>query len=92
MSEISHTMAHLLRRNLRRRARHSSGWGWLLWPFKAIFWLVASIIGLVGRFVAILLGLVLFVVGVLVSLTIIGAIVGIPLALFGLLLMLKGIF
>jgi len=32
------------------------------------------------------------IVGVLVSLTIIGAIVGIPLAIVGLLLLLKGIF
>ena len=91
MSEMSHAMAHILRSNMRRRTRHSA-WGWLLWPFKALFWLIASLIGLVGRFVAILLGFILFVVGALVSLTIIGAIVGIPLALFGLLLMLKGIF
>jgi len=35
---------------------------------------------------------VLMIVGVLVSLTIVGAIVGVPLAIVGLLLFIKGIF
>jgi len=35
---------------------------------------------------------VLMIVGVLVSLTIVGAIVGVPLAIVGLLLFLKGMF
>jgi hypothetical protein len=39
-----------------------------------------------------ILGILLMVVGVLVSLTIIGAIVGVPLGIVGLLLFLKGIF
>ena len=45
-----------------------------------------------GRLVAMILGFVLMVVGVLISLTIVGAIVGVPLAIVGLLLFLKGIF
>lgn len=45
-----------------------------------------------GRLVAFAIGLVLLVVGVLISLTIVGAIVGIPLALVGLVLMFKAIF
>ncbi len=65
---------------------------WYLWPFWALWQLVATIIELVGRFVAILLGFVLVVVGGLVSLTIIGAIIGIPLMLFGGLLVLRGLF
>ena len=65
---------------------------WYLWPFAAIWRLLATIVGLTGRFVAMVLGLVLIVVGVIVSLTVIGAIVGIPLALVGLLLFLKGVF
>lgn len=65
---------------------------WLLWPVYALWRLLASIIELTGRFVAILLGVVFMVVGVLLCLTIVGAIVGIPLALFGLMLMLRGIF
>lgn len=40
----------------------------------------------------IVIGLVFMLVGVLVSLTIIGAIVGIPLAIIGFLLVVRGIF
>ncbi len=65
---------------------------WYLWPFTALWGLLATIVGLTGRFVAMVLGLVFIVVGVIVSLTVIGAIVGIPMAIIGLLLFLKGIF
>ncbi|MBL8101693.1 MAG: hypothetical protein JNM02_04115 [Anaerolineales bacterium] len=65
---------------------------WYLWPFAAIWKLLAVIVEMTGRFVAMVLGLVLILVGVLVSLTIIGAIVGVPLAIIGLLLLLRGIF
>ncbi len=65
---------------------------WYLWPFAALWKLLAVIVEMTGRFVAMVLGIVLIVVGVIVSLTIIGAIVGIPLAIIGLLLLLRGIF
>jgi hypothetical protein len=65
---------------------------WYLWPFAAIWKLLAVIVELTGRLVALILGIVLMLVGGLVSLTVIGAIVGIPLAIIGLLLFLKGIF
>ena len=65
---------------------------WYLWPFAAIWKLLAVLVEMTGRFVAMVLGLVLMLVGVLVSLTIIGAIVGVPLAIIGLLLLLRGIF
>lgn len=65
---------------------------WFWWPFVAIWKLLATIVEITGRFVAMVLGIVLVVVGVLISLTIIGAIVGIPLALVGLLLFLRGLF
>lgn len=65
---------------------------WYLWPFIALWKLLAVIVELTGRFVAMVLGLVLILVGSIVSLTIIGAIVGIPLAIIGLLLLLRGIF
>ena len=65
---------------------------WFLWPFAAIWKLLAVIVELTGRFVAMVLGIVLIIVGILISLTIVGAIVGIPLAVIGLLLLLKGIF
>ena len=65
---------------------------WYLWPFAALWKLLAVIVELTGRFVAMVLGLVFMLVGVIVSLTIIGAIVGVPMAVIGLLLFLKGIF
>ena len=65
---------------------------WYLWPFAAIWKLLAVIVEMTGRFVAMVLGIVLFVVGVIVSLTLIGAIVGVPLAFIGLLLFFRGLF
>ena len=65
---------------------------WYLWPFAALWKLLALIVELTGRFVAMVLGIVLIIVGVVVSLTIIGAIIGVPLAVIGLLLFLRGIF
>jgi hypothetical protein len=64
----------------------------LAWPFLAIWRLLTWILGLTGRVVAIALGLALMVVGVIVTLTVIGAIVGVPLFLFGLLLVFRGLF
>ncbi len=65
---------------------------WFLWPFAALWKLLAVIVELTGRFVAMILGIVFILIGVIVSLTIIGAIVGVPLAIIGLLLLLRGIF
>jgi hypothetical protein len=65
---------------------------WYLWPFVAVWKLVATIVEMTGRLLAMIIGIVLMLVGVLVSLTIIGAIVGIPLAIVGFLLFIRGIF
>jgi hypothetical protein len=65
---------------------------WFLWPFVALWRLVTGIIEVTGRLVAAVLGLVLMIVGVVISLTIIGAIVGIPLIIFGFMLMIRGFF
>jgi hypothetical protein len=65
---------------------------WIFWPFVAIWRLVTGILALTGRLVAALLGFVLMVVGIVVSLTIVGAVIGIPLVIFGFMLMLRSIF
>ena len=65
---------------------------WFLWPFASLWKLVAVIVEMTGRLVAMILGFVFLVVGVLVSLTVVGAIVGIPLAIVGLLLFFRGMF
>ena len=65
---------------------------WYLWPFAALWKLLAVIVEMTGRFVAMVLGIVFIIVGIIVSLTIVGALVGTPLAVVGLLLLLRGIF
>ena len=65
---------------------------WYLWPFAALWKLLAVIVEMTGRFVAMALGVVFIIVGVIISLTIVGAIIGIPLAIVGLLLLMRGMF
>lgn len=65
---------------------------WYLWPFAAIWKLISVIVEMTGRFVAMVLGLVLVLAGGLISLTLVGAIVGIPLGVVGLLLFFRGMF
>ncbi|MBS3783590.1 MAG: hypothetical protein KGY78_04020 [Anaerolineae bacterium] len=65
---------------------------WLLWPFYAIWRLVAFILEMTGRLIGVVLGLVFLIVGLLVSLTVIGAVVGVPLIILGMLLILRGLF
>jgi hypothetical protein len=76
--------------NMTTHEKHQTPW--YLWPFVAIWKLLAVIVEMTGRLVAMIIGIVLMIVGVLVSLTIVGAIVGVPLAIVGLLLFVKGIF
>ena len=73
-------------------SRQSRGVGsCLLWPFAALFRLIAGLLVLGGRFLVMVLGMVFIFVGLLVSLTIVGAIVGIPLALVGLIMVFRGL-
>jgi hypothetical protein len=65
---------------------------WYALPFIALWKLITGIVALTGRLVAVILGFVLLLVGILVSLTVVGAIVGIPFAIVGFLLVLRGLF
>jgi len=65
---------------------------WILWPFWALWRLIAGIIIVTGRIVGAILGLVFMIAGIALSLTVVGAIVGVPLVVFGLLLMARSIF
>ncbi len=66
---------------------------WLITlPFVLLFRLAAWLVMLMGRLIVGAVGLLLFVVGVGLSLSIVGAVVGIPLALFGILLMIASIW
>jgi hypothetical protein len=64
----------------------------LLWPFVAVWDLVVWIVNLTGRLIAMLLGLVFLIAGVILTLTIVGAVIGIPLGAFGILLMVRGLW
>jgi hypothetical protein len=64
----------------------------LLWPFYAIWRLVAFILEITGRIIGVVLGLLFLILGLLVSLTVIGAVVGVPLIILGMLLILRGLF
>jgi hypothetical protein len=65
---------------------------WFLWPFAAIWNLVAWVVSLTGRLIAAILGLVFLIVGAVLTITVVGAIVGIPMIIFGLLLVIRGLW
>lgn len=65
---------------------------WYLWPFEALWNLVTWILSFTGRLIAAVLGLILMILGAVLTVTVIGAPIGLPLALLGLLLMIRSIF
>lgn len=65
---------------------------WYLWPFAAIWNLVAYIVMLTGRLLAVILGFVFIILGVILTVTVIGAIIGIPLGVFGVLMIIRGLW
>jgi len=64
----------------------------LLWPFWALWRLVTGILALTGRLVAGVLGIALMAAGALLTVTVVGAPVGVPLAVLGLLLLIRALF
>jgi len=65
---------------------------WILWPFYALWKVLTLILNITGRIICAVLGLVLMAAGVAISLSIIGAIIGVPLASFGFLLTIRALF
>lgn len=65
---------------------------WPLWPFAMIWALVTFVLRAVGRLLCALLGLALMAGGIALSLTVVGAIVGVPLAALGFLLLARAVF
>ena len=65
---------------------------WILWPFYAIWKLLTLILSITGRIICALLGMAMMVAGVAISMSVIGAIIGIPLASFGFLLAIRTLF
>jgi hypothetical protein len=65
---------------------------WYLWPFAAIWNLVAYFVMLTGRLLAVILGFVFLILGVILTVTVIGAIIGIPLGVIGILIIIRGLW
>lgn len=64
----------------------------ILWPFAALWDLLAFILRATGRLLGVVLSLVLMVAGVALTLSVLGAPVGIPLTVLGFLLLLRSMF
>ena len=64
----------------------------LLWPFYALWRLLTLILNITGRILCAALGLALMMAGVGISLSIVGAPLGVPLAAFGFLLLIRALF
>ena len=63
----------------------------LLWPFWAVWRLLAFILEFTGRTVGVVLALVLLILGAVASITVIGAVIGVPLIVVGLSLLARAL-
>ena len=64
----------------------------LLWPFYAVWRFLTLILNITGRIICAVLGITLMMVGVTIALSIVAAPLGIPLAAFGFLLLVRALF
>lgn len=64
----------------------------LLWPLVGIWKLVTFFANAVGILVTLLLGFVFMVVGFVLTATILGAFIGVPLFIVGVLLFIRGLY
>ena len=64
----------------------------VLWPLYALWRLLTFILEVTGRIVCAVMGLALMAVGVMLSISVVGAPVGIPLAVLGFLLLVRAFF
>jgi hypothetical protein len=65
---------------------------WILWPFYAIWRLLTFILELTGRIICAIVGLALMAAGVASTVTVVAAPIGIPIAAFGFLLLVRALF
>lgn len=64
----------------------------LFFPFIAIWKLFEFFMKLTGRILAVILGLIIMIVGIVLCCTMVGMVIGIPILVFGFLLMVRGFF
>jgi len=65
---------------------------WFLWPFMAVWDMLALVLNIIGRILATILGVAFMIVGIALTITIDAAPIGIPFAALGFLLMIRSIF
>jgi hypothetical protein len=65
---------------------------WILWPFYAVWRLLTFILELTGRIICAVAGLALMAAGVAITVTVVAAPIGIPMAAFGFLLLVRALF
>ncbi len=65
---------------------------WILWPFYAVWRLLTFILNITGRIICAFIGIVLMAAGISITLSIVGAPLGIPMAAFGFLLLVRALF
>jgi len=65
---------------------------WFLWPFAALWNLLALVLIITGRVLCMVLAIGLMIVGIALTMTATGAPLGIPIAILGLLLMIRSVF
>jgi len=65
---------------------------WILWPFYALWRLLTFILNITGRIICAIIGITLMAAGISVTLSIGGAPLGIPIAAFGFLLLVRALF
>ena len=65
---------------------------WILWPFYAIWRVLTFILELTSRIIAAVIALALMAAGVSITLSVVGAPLGIPIAVFGFLLLVRALF
>lgn len=65
---------------------------WFLWPVAVLLDVVAALLVLGGRVAVVLLGLASMIAGAVATATLIGAPIGVPLFVVGVMLAVRGIF
>ncbi len=65
---------------------------WYGWPFWFVWRLLALAVNVTGRVLAVVSGFCLMVLGAVLTFTVVGAIIGVPVAIIGLLLAIRGFY
>lgn len=66
--------------------------GLITWPIVALWRLATTLLALAGRLILTTIGLVLVLAGAVLTITVVGAPLGIPLVVAGLLFVARGLF